>query len=188
MKNKKIIILVAVIVVIMIIVGIVKVAYVATHVDNTVVTEDQTSNENEEDLSDLELTGPDYTPSVLYDQNGEEVALSDYAEKPMVLFFFNAEEEASAIVLEILENLYETYSDDVNFVYISLDGNTSLELSDYYGTLLNDTDSNALNDYDIEMSPTLAFVNSDGQIINTIEGETDEDTIDANLSILSENY
>lgn len=173
--------------------------------DNNKIISNSQKTENvenqEEELNDLELHGELYEPSQVYDGENNKVTLANYSDKPMALFFFNTSESDCNEVMQILQKNYDNYKDKVNFVNIvAVDETTETKekVSEYIETnnitmpVLYDTDYSAKNEYDVDTIPTLVFINKNKEIINTVSKykneEIDEDLIQANLDILSENY
>lgn len=192
MRNKKFIIIgsIAIVVILAIVLGFIVFS------NNSENSNDQNIN-NSENISDLELTGKDYSPSKIYDENNNKVELSDFADKPMAILFFNTSESTSVEALEILQKNYENYKDDVNIINIAvIDGitETKEDIKEYLQTknidmsVMYDTDYSAKNEYKVDKLPTFVFINKNNEIINTISEDINEDVIQANLDILAENY
>ena len=149
---------------------------------------------------DVEFSGPEYKPSKVYNNNQEEIALSNFSDKAMVLIFFNTTNQESLEALEIFSKYEETYLDKINIIGICIsDGIT--EDSNKVKTILEennislknilfDLDYSAKEQYDINIIPTLVCIDKKQEIINTISRVEDinEDVITANLDILAENY
>lgn len=170
-------------------------------ISNSQKNENVTNTNQEEVSTDLELHGEPYEPSLVYDSENNQVTLADYSDKPMALFFFNTSESDCDEIMQILQKNYDTYKEKVNFVNIAaVDETTETKekVSEYIETnnitmpVLYDTDYSAKNEYDVDTIPTLVFINKNKEIINTVSKykneEIDEDLIQANLDILSENY
>lgn len=192
MRNKKFIIIgsIVIVVILAIVLGFIVFS------NNSENSNDQSIN-NSENISDLELTGEDYSPSKIYDENNNKVELSDFADKPMAILFFNTSESTSVEALEILQKNYENYKDDVNIINIAvIDGitETKEDINEYLQTknidmsVMYDTDYSAKNEYKVDKLPTFVFINKNSEIINTISEDINEDVIQANLDILAENY
>lgn len=170
-------------------------------ISNSQKNENVTNTNQEEESTDLELHGEPYEPSLVYDSENNQVTLADYSDKPMALFFFNTSESDCDEIMQILQKNYDTYKEKVNFVNITaVDETTETKekVSEYIETnnitmpVLYDTDYSAKNAYEVDSIPTLVFINKNKEIINTVSKykneEIDEDLIQANLDILSENY
>lgn len=189
-KGKKIFLIIcAIIVVIMVILGIVAIELKPEEITELPLTQNQ---------SESEFSGPSYTPSKVYDAQQTEFTLSDLADKPMALIFFNTTNSESLEALKIFAEQEETYSDKVNIVAICVMDGASETPEAVKETLANDgiilknilfdLDYSAKNEYNINKIPTFVFVNKNKEIINTLEINIDEDIITANLDILAENY
>lgn len=151
-----------------------------------------------ENPGEVEFTGPSYKPSKVYDDANAEITLSDLADKPMAIVFFNTTNEESMEALKIFASQEENYADKVNIVAIGVVDGTSENPEGIKETLaeneinlknvLFDLDYSAKNEYKVSKIPTFVFVNKNQEIINTLEVDINEDIITANLDILAENY
>lgn len=190
-KGKKIFLIIcSVIVCIMLILGIIML----------VVKDDKSTNNYDESLNseNLEFSGSAYSPSKIYDENNQEISLDVFSDKPMALIFFNTTNEESIDSLKMFQAHESEYSEKVNIIAICVaDGITensdtvkeklaenSIELKN----VLYDIDYTAKNEYNINTIPSFVFINKNGDVINTLENNIDEDVILANLDILAENY
>ena len=191
MKNKKIIII-SVIIAVVVFGGIIACLMFLNN--------EKPENTNTQELKvteDLDLIGEEYSPSKIYDEQNNEVNLSEFSDKPIALLFFNTTELETTNVIEILQKNYDNYKDKVNFVNVCvIDGVTEtkedvksfIESKDITMPVLYDTDYSAKNEYNIDTIPSIVFINKNNEVINTISGEKGEDVIQANLDIISENY
>lgn len=193
MSNKKIIILsVSFFVAVIIILGVLNFINKPNTIQNN--SENITNVENE---LDLELTGDEYIPSNVYNENNTKVSIADFADKPMALLFFNTSDITACEALKLLGANYENYKEEINFVAISvIDGvtETKQDIFEYVQSnnitipVLYDTEYSAKNEYEISTIPTFVFINKNNEIINTISSDINQDVIEANLDILAENY
>ncbi len=167
--------------------------------ENFKTSQELLEKSNKDMSTNLELSGEKYSVSHLYDENNNEVTLDQYADKPMVLLFFNTKELKASDAILLLEENYEKYKSQINFVNIALiDGvvETKENIANYITDnsitmpVLYDSEYTAKEEYKVEKIPTFVFVNKNQEIINTIDEEENitQDVIEANLDILSENY
>ena len=146
-----------------------------THIENSIMSEDEFfSNINYENFIDFKFL----------DKNNNELKMSSFLGKPIVVFFsdFIDNAEDSAGFIQTLEFFYEDYEEQAQF--FTIDKN---DVPDYASmiTLYKDIDGN--EKYNVEQLPTLLFVDSEGNIINQVT-KIDEDSLEANLDLICENY
>lgn len=149
-------------------------------------------------ISNVEFSGPKYKPSKVYSEEQENVTLSNLADKPMALIFFNTTNEESLEALKLFAEQEKNYDEKVNIAAICVLDGTSENTEKIKATLsengiilknlLFDLDYSAKNEYNVSKIPTFVFVNKNQEIINTLELEINEDILTANLDILAENY
>lgn len=192
MKSKKYIITGVILAVLLVAVLIIYFSF-----KNTNTSEEPNNVDTLNVTKDLELRGEKYTPSQIYDEQNNQVDLSEFSDKPMALLFFNTTELKSTNVIEIFQKNYENYKDKVNFINVCIiDGVTEtkedvknfIESKSVTIPVLYDTDYSAKVAYNIDTIPSIVFINKNNEVINTISDEIDEDIIQANLDIISENY
>lgn len=202
MSNKKLIILGMAILIAAIVVWGVFIFTNKSNNNNVISNAENIENTNQStNEDDLELHGELYSSSLIYDEENNKKELSEFSYKPMALFFFNTSEIDCYEIMEILQKNYDTYKEKVNFINIAvIDGvsETKGNVIEYVKSnnitmpVLYDTDYSAKNEYEVNEIPTLVFINKHKEIINTVSKykneEIDEDLIQANLDILSENY
>ena len=82
----------------------------------TIILMNNKKDKNIPQNDDIEFSGPTYKPSKIYDENKNEVLLSNFSDKPIALAFFNTTNQESLELLKILKEYDETYADTVNIV------------------------------------------------------------------------
>ena len=156
-------------------------------------------NGNTSPNEEVDFSGPAYKPSKIFDENNNEVSLENFSDKPIAIAFFNTTNQESLELLKILKEYDETYADKVNIVGICvLDGISEtpdsvkaiLEQNDLkIKNVLFDSDYFAKNEYDVNVIPTMIFINKKNEVVNKIYKEKiTEDSVNANFDILAENY
>lgn len=146
-----------------------------TYIENTASFEDELlSNINYEDFTDFKFL----------DKNNNELKMSSYLGEPIVVFFsdFIDNAEGSAGFIQTLEFFYEDYEEQAQF--FTIDKN---DVPDYASTITLYKDIDGNEKYNVEQLPTLLFINSEGNIINQVT-KIDEDSLEANLDLICENY
>jgi thiol-disulfide isomerase/thioredoxin len=134
----------------------------------------------------------EYQNFTVYDENGNEISLDSFSGKPVFILFWKNEEDSEKM-LEILNKLYSSYSNKVTFLSITdyseknmasqYIAENNIQIPVYY-----EQNSAANQAYNISVYPSIVIKDKNNTIINVKEGLQDEDSILANLDILSENY
>ena len=146
-----------------------------TNIENTAPSEDELlSNINYEDFTDFKFL----------DENNNELKISSFLGRPIAIFFsdFIDNAEDSTEFLQTLEIFYEDYIDQVQF--FTIDKN---DVPDYASSIEFYKDIDGNEKYNVEQLPTLLFIDSEGNIINQVT-KIDEDSLEANLDLICENY
>ncbi|RKP57979.1 TlpA family protein disulfide reductase [Cohnella endophytica] len=138
-------------------------------------------------------------------ENPEDIVLKDlktsnqvsikFSEKPTVLLFFTSwcpycNEDAPKIV-----QLYNKYKNDLNIFGINITNRDDIQdVKDYVANyhidypILLDESGSIYKKYAGSGFPSLYFFNSNGEVIDTIIGATDLDTIENSFIFLKNNY
>jgi uncharacterized protein (UPF0333 family) len=168
------------------------------NVTNELVIEDDSNNIDNYINKKFPNRSPNLNPVVEYsdikveDTSGSEITLDDYKGKATLILFCNPKDEDSIEELKILNRLYSSYSDKVEFMVVakkSLQVNmdsaynqNSIILPLFY------EDGSASNAYDVTKYPTILIKLDTDDIVNKLEGLKEVDTIQSNLDILSGNF
>lgn len=151
----------------------------ANNMANTVIDEESKTK----DIKDVE-----YGEIVIYKEDGTEVKLSDSKGKPVMLLFWNEENEDSVAVLEKVESLYKNYNDVINFYMISTSQNVSQKIKEKLSIdIYYDVDGLAQEKYNVEELPSMIYINRKNEVFNAKSGFTSTDALEANLEILYDN-
>ena len=153
-------------------------------------------SKNTENLSNTKNTldkTDEYKNFLVSDANGTEVSLDSYAGKPVFILFWQANQPDSVEMLKTLNSVYENYKEDVIFLSVTdittkteveqILQENSIQMPMYYEEL-----SSASSAYEVTNYPTSIIKDKNNNIVNTKVGKMEEDTILANLDILSENF
>ena len=165
---------------------------------NTNIQNVATNTLNEVDYQNAAETGilnpvAEYKNFLVFDASGAEISLDSYAGKPVFILFWQVNQPDSIDMLKTLNSVYENYKDDVIFLSVTdiatktevepvLQEN-SIQMPMYYEEL-----SSASSAYEVTNYPTSIIKDKNNNIVNTKVGKMEEDTILANLDILSENF
>lgn len=163
---------------------------VSTEVENTVEA-NVITEEN------LELTGEKYIEADVKDSNDIETIL-EVKDNPMIIVFWNISNENSVEALKTVQAFYEDYSEKINFNCVTVidevketKENVEKFISENNITMpivYDSKDNSLIKANNVTKIPTILIINKNAEIINTLTDEINEDIVEANLDILSENY
>ncbi len=146
------------------------------------------SNESqiEEDITEPEdekNPAPDFT---VFDMQGNEVRLSDFDGKPVVLNFWASWCPPCRAEMPYFNEVYADVSDEVMFMMVDLvDGQreTQAKGQEYVQDegfdfpVYFDNEQHAAYAYRISSIPTTVFIDSDGNIVTAYKGAIDKETL-----------
>ena len=125
---------------------------------------------------------PDFT---VYDKDGNEVHLSDFLGKPVVINFWATWCTYCKMHMPVFEEAYQTYGEDIHFLMINLtDGSRDtvesasayIEEQGYTFPVYYDTDYSAAATYGASSIPITFFIDAEGHGIVYGRGALDEET------------
>jgi hypothetical protein len=168
------------------------------NVTNELVIEDDSNNIDNYINKKFPNRSPNLNPVVEYsdikveDTSGSEITLDDYKGKATIILFCNPKNDDSVEELKILNRLYSSYSDKVEFMVIAKK-NLQVNMDSVYNQNsiilpLFYEDGSASNAYDVTKYPTILIKLDTDDIVNKLEGLKEVDTIQSNLDILSGNF
>jgi thiol-disulfide isomerase/thioredoxin len=136
-------------------------------------------------------SAPDFT---VQDTNGNNVSLSDFKGKPVVLNFWASWCPPCKAEMPDYEKMYQQYSSKgVVFMMVNMtDGSREttatakqfLKDSNYTFPAYLDVKSNAANTYGISSIPDSIFIDKDGNVVNSYEGMIDAATMKKNIEAI----
>ena len=144
----------------------------------------------EEEISKTkDIEGVTYNESTLYTKADKtEVNLDEYKNKPMMLLFFNKENEDSIEVLKKVEELYKNYEGKIEFFMINTAEKIEEDLSNEYTLeIYYDFAKETAKKYNVTEVPSMIYINEFNEVFNAKAGFTTTDALEANLDILSNN-
>ena len=154
-------------------------------------TEDsQTSSEETDSDENAAETAPDFT---MTNASGEEVKLSDFFDKPVVLNFWASWCGPCKSEMPHFEDAYQKYGEDINFVIVNLtDGaretveNASdfIEEQGYTFPLYFDTNTEGAMTYGTYSIPVTYFIGADGVPVAQANGALDAATLQKGLDMI----
>lgn len=128
----------------------------------------------------------EYTDFTVLDNDGNEVSLSDFSGKPMVINFWATWCAPCRSELSDFNKLYEENKDEIVFLMVNLtDGSRDtlegvkefVSEREYTFPVYFDTEYNAARAYGVNGIPMSVFINKDGYIADTHTGSMDEETL-----------
>ena len=134
--------------------------------EEIVEQEEAEFDEEEEDVQVEKV--PDFT---VYDNDGNEVKLSDFEGKAVVLNFWASWCGSCKSEMPDFQELYEQYGEDINFVMVNMtDGGREtlehakkfIEKQGYTFPVYFDTEYDAATVYGVRTIPTTYFIDKDG--------------------------
>lgn len=152
-------------------------------------TSQTTENETESGETTVE-TAPDFT---MTNASGEEVKLSDFFDKPVVLNFWASWCGPCKSEMPHFEDAYQKYGEDINFVIVNLtDGaretveNASdfIEEQGYTFPLYFDTNTEGAMTYGTYSIPVTYFIGADGVPVAQANGALDAATLQKGLDMI----
>ena len=111
---------------------------------------------------------PDFS---LHDLNGNPARLLDHAGKPVYISFLTTWTYACLAEFKILDTLFGTWGNDIDFITVSLDKNPEVvtrfkEEKNYNWTFLyNGTGYDLIRDYGIKTFPLFVLIDGEGKIL-----------------------
>ena len=149
----------------------------------------QTTNALEETVPQLQQA-PDFT---VYDLEGNEVKLSDYFGKPVVLNFWASWCGPCKSEMPHFEEKYLEYKDEVTFLMVNMTDNSreTVEIASKFITdagytfpVLYDTASSAAYTYGVYSLPTTYFIDAEGHGIAQATGAIDAATLQRGIDMI----
>ena len=152
-------------------------------------TSQTTENETESGETTVE-TAPDFT---MTNASGEEVKLSDFFDKPVVLNFWASWCGPCKSEMPHFEDAYQKYGEDINFVIVNLtDGaretvetaSDFIEEQGYTFPLYFDTNTEGAMTYGTYSIPVTYFIGADGVPVAQANGALDAATLQKGLDMI----
>ena len=146
----------------------------------------ETENASEAEGAAQEVSyslAPDFT---VYDKEGNEVKLSDFKGKPVVINFWASWCAPCRNEMPSFEKLYQELGEDVQFMMVNLTGSPResateadalLNEEGYTFPVFYDHDSDASYTYGASQIPATYFVDADGKLVTHGIGALSEETL-----------
>lgn len=158
--------------------------------DSEETGDSQTSSEETDSGENAAETAPDFT---MTDASGEEVKLSDFFGKPVILNFWASWCGPCKSEMPHFEDAYQKYGEDINFVIVNLtDGaretveaaSDFIEEQGYTFPLYFDTNTEGAVTYGTYSIPVTYFIGADGVPVAQANGALDAETLQKGLDMI----
>lgn len=152
--------------------------------DKTQIAEDSSERGNEK------IPAPDF---IVFDGKGNEVKLSDFAGKPVVLNFWASWCPPCKAEMPHFNRMHARVKDKIVFMMVDLvdgeretqaKGQKYIEDQGYSLPVYFDIKQDAAYTYGISSIPTTFFIAADGNIMTAYQGPIDEETLMAAIDLL----
>ena len=155
--------------------------------DDTQATEED--NPQEDEKGEPIPQAPDFA---MYDMYGNEVRLSDFFGKPIVLNFWTTWCPGCVVEMPHFERLYEELGSEIHIIKVNLPDDTRGETrerveqfvadNNYSFPIYFDTGEGAMA-YGVRSIPVTFFIDADGYAVAMAQGPVDEDTLRRGLEM-----
>lgn len=173
--------------------------------DSTNTSGDNTNRNENETLVDGEVANAESTEeedsrisivdASIYDSEGNEVMLSSFIGKPIVINFWASWCSPCKSEFPDFQDAYEEYGEEITFIMINLtDGSRETKETadqfimkmEYTLPVYYDTKQSAAIAYSVYSIPTTYFIDKDGYIIVGASGMLDSKTLEQGISMIYE--
>lgn len=152
---------------------------------------DQTKEDAGSSQEAARTAAPDFT---VEDGNGNQVKLSDYLGKPIVLNFWASWCGPCQMEMPDFEEVYRERGEEIHFMMVNVTGGReTLESAQefiaekgYSFPVFYDTESEAANTYAAYSIPTTYFIDSEGYLAARAVGAIDRESLERGLAMIAD--
>lgn len=156
---------------------------------NTVPDEGIEPQREVENSNTQDVEGVSYQDITVYAEDESEIKLSEYSETPIMLLFWNPENEDSVEVLKKVNTKYGDYKEKIKFLMISTSKEIPEEIKNEISMeIYYDLNNECQEKYNVATIPTMVYIDDNNEVINAKSGVPSNDAIEANLDIISNNF
>lgn len=149
----------------------------------------QQEGSNDESETEQKTKAPDFT---VYDAEGNEVHLSDYVGKPIVLNFWASWCGPCQMEMPDFHEKYLVLSEEVNFLMVNMttgretmeSASAFVEKNEYSFPVFYDINSDAALTYGSYSLPTTFFIDADGYAVAQATGAIDAETLQKGIDMI----
>lgn len=149
----------------------------------------QQEGSNDESETEQKTKAPDFT---VYDAEGNEVHLSDYVGKPIVLNFWASWCGPCQMEMPDFHEKYLVLSEEVNFLMVNMttgretmeSASAFIEKNEYSFPVFYDINSDAALTYGAYSLPTTFFIDADGYAVAQATGAIDAETLQKGIDMI----
>ena len=152
--------------------------------------QEQTQSSKQENEENKYTKAPDFT---VYDEEGNAFRLSDFEGKPVVLNFWASWCGPCKLEMPDFDEAYGKYGEDIHFLMVNMtDGYQEnvesakefIDDSGYSFPVYYDTDVDAARTYGVYSIPTTYFIDKDGYVIANGRGALDAETLQIGIDYI----
>lgn len=150
------------------------------------------SQEQSSGTEDVKISAPDFT---VYDAQGNEVRLSDYIGKPIVLNFWASWCGPCQMEMPHFQEKYEEFGQRIHFLMVNMTTSSRETMESATGFIAEqgytfpvfyDTKTDAATVYGIFSLPTTYFIDADGYLVAQASGAISSDTLQRGIDMIAQ--
>lgn len=129
----------------------------------------------------------------LYDKDGNEVPISEFSGKPIVLTFWSSWNEVSKEQMPLFQEKFDAMGQEIHFLMVNMTtGQETVEAAtafldgtEYTFPVYFDTGSpSAAQGFGVQSLPSTYFISADGYRIKEVHGAIDAETLQAGIDLI----